>query len=166
MSREFNLDTTERRTDKQLFPHTPPSPPCMFPPRRPFWRQERKREIHHTLQGSNRPCSPTKRRNPGPAWAILHSHKATLCPTGVADEESLGQEGVWHVHECYMLRDLGPKLRNKWDKRLKGVLFKQRLRICQESEYADSRGMRTGDHCRSTWSVDYAYAFTQHLARV
>jgi hypothetical protein len=29
------------------------------------------------------------------------------------------------------------------------MLFEQRFRICQESEYAGGRGMRTGDHCRS-----------------
>lgn len=48
------------------------------------------------------------------------------------------------------------------------MLLKQRFGVRQESEYAGSRGMRTGDHCRSDWSVDYAYAFTsgRRLARV
>jgi len=47
-----------------------------------------------------------------------------------------------------MLRDLGPKLGDEWDERFESMLFEQRLRICQESEYAGGRGMRAGDHCR------------------
>lgn len=42
------------------------------------------------------------------------------------------------------------------------MLFEQGLGVCQESEYAGRRGMRTGDHVEVVQSVDYAYAST-HL---